>query len=774
MKKETTKSFILLALLFFTTTLLYAIPAIPDPVVMTQPDGKTLTVLIKGDERIHWYESMDGYTLLYNKEGYLSYAQLDEEGNLQPSERIATDIEKRDIITSSFLNHLGKNMFYSETQVQLMLKVWEFEEDAAQKSWREGRSVIGEYKTLCAFVQFPEKAMIKSMSEFEGLMNQLGYTGSGAYGSVRDYFKESSYNQFDLIITLCGIYTAPQSEVFYAGSQPGDGVSNCATLARWAAQQIAADPNINFADYDSNNDGIVDGFHFIFAGRCQASGGGAGTIWSHKSQFNPPVSKNGKTISIYSCSPELSSPSAITTIGVICHEMTHAFGAPDFYDTNYEIGGSFNGTGNWDIMASGSHNGSPSGNRPPHHNMYTKVQFGWVEPIVLNSKTKVTGMPNSAENPVAYRINTPTTNEYFLLENRQRVKFDSSVPGDGLIIYHVHAQIAGYINSNTINTTHPQRMYPVCASRTTQVPNSTPNSYGNINTTGCPFPGSSNQTFFTDSSIPAMKSWANANVNKPIINIAMNNRLISFEFMYELTTYNITATTGSNGTVTPTGVTPVYQGGSQEYSITPDTHYERDQVLINGTNNPDAVTSGKYMFMDVNSNQTIHAKFSPKSYTVTFNANGGNGTMEPQSIKYGAPGKLKANNFTKPSSQFIGWNTIASGNGTFFKDQDEISLNSDRTLYAQWSVSITEQQNHPQIQIIPNPANDFIDLRFTIYDLRFETVEFYNIFGQLVKNIPIAGEKEDNLIIQRISIADLTKGIYFVKVGENTVKLVVQ
>ena len=519
MKKIT----LLFCFIIISCKVLFAIPAFPKPITFTQPNGDTLTICIKGDERIHWNESLDGYTLLCNQNGYLTYAQLDEDGNLQSSDYIATNIGNRSFDVETFLRTIEKKLFYSDIQKQLMLKVWQIEDEAsAQYQLRGDSRLSGQYKTLCAFVQFPEKSFTKTMSQFEGLLNQLGYTGNGT-GSVRDYFKEASYNQFDLIITLCGIYTAPNSESYYAGSS---GAANCPALARWAAQQVAAESTINFADYDSDNNGTVDGFHFIFAGEGQEATGNTSLIWSHKSSFSPAVTKNGKSISTYSCSPELLWGS-ITTMGVIAHEMSHAWGAADFYDTNYETGGLYDGTGEWDIMADGSWN--ENGNRPPHHNMYVKVQYGWVIPTVLSSAATITNMPNAAQNAVAYRINTATTNEYFLLENRQKLNFDSSIPGNGLIIYRVHSQIGSA--GNAINATHPQKMYPVCASSTVSIPTSTPSSYGTINSAGCPFPGSSNKTSFTDATTPSMKSWANANTNKPITNITHVNRLISFDFM---------------------------------------------------------------------------------------------------------------------------------------------------------------------------------------------------------------------------------------------------
>ncbi|MCL1850335.1 MAG: M6 family metalloprotease domain-containing protein [Bacteroidetes bacterium] len=778
MNKKKPKSFILLAILLMATSFLYAIPAIPTPIVFTQPDGTHLTVMVRGDERIHWHETMDGYTLLYNQEHFLTYAQLDEAGNLQPTDFIATDIENRDIETLFFLNTIVKKLFFSDVQKQVMLQVWDIEDKfAAQHELQEGSLRSVQYKTICAFVQFPEKAMIKAIADFDPLFNQLGYTGSGVYGSVRDYFKESSYDQFDLLITLCGIYTAPQSESYYAGPA-GNGTLHVDELARWTALQVAAEPTINFVEYDSNNDGKVDGFHFIFAGIGQETGSCSTCIWSHKYQFNPPVTQNGKSISIYSCSPELRTinGNAITTIGVIAHEMSHAFGAYDFYDTDYNgSGGTYPGTGDWDIMANGSYNGSPEGSRPPHHNTFTKIQYGWVTPIVLNSYTTVTNMPNSTENPVAYRINTTYPNEYYLLENRQKNKFNTTVPGAGLLIWHVHAQVNQGGMQNCVNCMHPQKMYPVCASRNTQMPTSSPSSYGNINSGGCPFPGTSNKTSFTDETTPAMKSWNGANTGKPITKITHANQLISFVFMEPVTNYTITATCEANGSISPAGVTTIAEGGSQEYTITPNANYDRKEVLINGTNNPSAVTSGKYMFTNVQSNQTIHATFAPQIYQVTFNANGGTNTMEPQSFVFGEYQKLNPNGFIKTECHFENWNTKADGSGTYYENEQSISITANMLLFAQWkeNTGIDEWANNDSpIHIIPNPANNYIDLQISSAG-QASGIDFYNAFGQLVKSEPYHGEEHNGAITQRVSIIDLSQGIYLVKIGTATAKLVV-
>ena len=692
MKKN--QSFILAILMLIISPLLHAIPAIPTPIIFIQPDGKTLTVMIRGDERIHWYKTKDDYTLMYNTKGYLTYSQLDENDNMQPSEFIATDIEERDLKINTFLNTIDKNIFYSDYQIQIMQQIWQIEDVNKQPIMSiTDKGVTGNAKGLCALVQFPEKDFIKTIEDFDPLFNQLGYTENKT-GSVRDYFNEVSYKKLDFTITVCGIYTAPKSEEYYAGN---GGHDRCSELARWIAQQMAADPNLDFSKYDSNNNGKVDAFHFIFAGRGQEGGGGKTTIWSHKGYFSPAVIKNGKRIDEYSCSPELRSSTAITTIGVICHEMTHGFGAADFYDTNYATGGEYTGTGNWDLMASGSWNGVPSGNCPAHPNMFIKIQFGWVNPIILNSPKTIKNMPNSAEYPIAYKINAITNNEYFLLENRQKIKFNTNNPGAGLLIYHVHSQVN--MAGNCINCTHPQRMYPISANAPVDIPNSTPSSYGNINSTSCPFPGSSFKTSFTDETIPSMKAWNATNTNKPITNISNENNLVDFDFMGGSSniTYYIISTTTAGGNIEPKGEIEINENENKTFTIKPNSGFQIVDVLVD-TESKGAIE--EYKFENVSANHSIHVIF-------------GN----------------------------VGINDI--------------------------------KENYSSLKIIPNPAHDIIELQVASNKLQITNIEFYNTFGQMVKSVLCNGEINNNVLKQLISIKDLNKGIYFIKAGTETAKLVV-
>jgi len=74
------------------------------------------------------------------------------------------------------------------------------------------------------------------------------------------------------------------------------------------------------------------------------------------------------------------------------------------------------------------------------------------------------------------------------------------------------------------------------------------------------------------------------------------------------------------------------------------------------------------------------------TYTVSFNANGGAGSMSPESSNTGA--SLSANAFGRSGYTFSGWNTQANGSGTGYADRASYGFGANVTLYAQWAVDV--------------------------------------------------------------------------------------
>ena len=512
--------FFLLCLISVVTHQAFAVPAVPWPVEKVQPDGTKFSVYLKGDERVHWMESLDGYTLMYDSQENIVFAEQNSAGDLVPSKVKYGEPALR----SSEAKNFKKGLRYSRSQIAAMKQKWEIADKEIQKTPKQLRaSLATSKKALCVLVRFSDKAFVHGVSEFEALMNQSGYdasapnAGNDGKGSVSDFFYENSYGQLDFSVDVVGPYQAPKTAAYYASHEQ--------EFAKWAAE--AANVDVNFNDYAVG--GNLETFHIIFAGYGDEASGGTGKqIWSHKWQLAIPITLDGVRVSVYSCSPELrgGNGNTLTAIGVVCHELSHVFGSPDYYDTDYDkSGGEYPGTGNWDLMASGSWN--DNGTSPAHINMFQKIKYGWVTPEYLTSFKQVVDMPNSAENPVAYIIKADDNKEEYILENRQKIGFDQAIPGHGLLIYHV----MNCDNRDASNAAHPQQMYVVAASSSTAIPNSNPNSYGNVNSTGAPFPGTSNKTEFTDNTIPQAFSWATMQgIGKSILNIAEADKKISFSF----------------------------------------------------------------------------------------------------------------------------------------------------------------------------------------------------------------------------------------------------
>ena len=129
----------------------------------------------------------------------------------------------------------------------------------------------------------------------------------------------------------------------------------------------------------------------------------------------------------------------------------------------------------------------------------------------------------------------------------------------------------------------------------------------------------------------------------------------------------------------------VILNGSERGSIAnADVGGERTLVIGNWSNSGCATSFDCVSITDT--------RPQPTKYTVTFNGNGGSGTMADQSFEYGEEKALTANVFIRTGHDFTGWNTEADGSGTSYTDEKIVKNLTDTdggtvTLYAQWKPS---------------------------------------------------------------------------------------
>jgi len=143
--------------------------------------------------------------------------------------------------------------------------------------------------------------------------------------------------------------------------------------------------------------------------------------------------------------PEETASNQLITIGVFCHEFGHVLGLPDLYDYDYDS----NGCGMWSVMAGGSWGGG--GARPVHFDAWSKTALGWVAPTVVNELLPQEQVDAVEIDPDIYQLFSQgiPSNEYFLVENRRWISFDMSLPGEGLLIFHVDESVPN--NNNQLH-----------------------------------------------------------------------------------------------------------------------------------------------------------------------------------------------------------------------------------------------------------------------------------------------------------------------------------
>lgn len=509
--------FILLA----SVKLCHSMPAYPYLTTIWQ-DGEWVSIFIKGDENFKYGLSQDGYLILPTVNGWF-YADYKDEGKFSISKYLVTNKNNNNKELLKFLSNQPK-----ETDMFLALESLRKDVFHKESNRVSNSPAIGSRKALVILMQFQDVKFNKTASDFNNLFNQENYSEDGAIGSVYDYYKFVSYGLLNLQSDVIGPFTAKNEMSFY-GRNTGLGNNDESPYELFQEAIQYAQNEVQLADYDADNDGYVDNIHIIYAGYGEEAGASTDAIWAHEMTFRT-ITIQGMKIDRYSCAPELrgNRGNGISRIGPHCHEIGHALGAMDYYDTDYETGGYYQGTGQWDIMASGSWNND--GISPADFNPYVKVyDYGWTEALSLK-ENNINTIGISSERGNIYRIDTGTKNDFFLLENRNGEYFHSGEPGKGLLIFHIGPNLESRAKSNTINTTYPQQCYVVCASSKYKKPSSSSSSYGSINNAGCPYPGSSQKTEFSDYSTPAAYTISGKTTGICLKNISFDGQNIQFSY----------------------------------------------------------------------------------------------------------------------------------------------------------------------------------------------------------------------------------------------------
>lgn len=369
----------------------------------------------------------------------------------------------------------------------------------------------GTLKTLALLVDFSDQPSAVASSFFDSLLFADTYGPT----SVRGYYRETSYGSTSAhglldVVTVnlpssVGWKRLPQTMAYYvAGGDNGTGTypNNAQKMVEDAI--AAADPYVDFSQYDNDGDGWVDNLFVIHAGQGAEYSGSSSHIWSHQwwTKYTPYV--DGVSVGSYSTEPEFWSSPGDMTIGVYCHEMGHVLGLPDLYDRDY----SSSGIGEWSLMAGGSWNGATGmGESPARFDAWSASQLDWLQPHLITGAPATKSIPAvSSSTTAAYKLypdGASTGSEYFLVENRRQTGTDTWLPGAGLLVWHVDETRNTYELQNDDET---HKLVDLEEAAGWQSLDSGSDSGGADD----PYPGTSINRAFNDTSTPDAKTYGGA------------------------------------------------------------------------------------------------------------------------------------------------------------------------------------------------------------------------------------------------------------------------
>lgn len=515
------KLYLMLSMLFAFGAAANAVPAKKLQKVITLTNGTQVSVELRGDEYLSWWEGTDG----------TAYRATADDAVFE-----AFDLEAQKPAAAARRARTEQGRVARLARVKNSLKGVD---DKMRGLGGDHITYKGVKKGLVVLVDFKNKKFADGhdLEYYKNVINGKDFSDEeeGYVGSVRDYFLAQSNGQFELDFDVVGPVTMSKNYGYYGNDGAYQKDEKVYEMIKEACDGIQ--DKVNLKDYDWDGDGEADQVFFLYAGLGQASGGSAGTVWPHESELRywpcGVLSYSTGKINTYACANELqpetqgSSRYISAGIGTICHEFSHCLGFADMYDTT---GGGGYGMSVFDVMDQGSYNGN--GFVPCNYTAFERIYAGWVEAIELIDPATVKDMKSVSDYGRPFIMyNYKNTNEYFLMENRQNTGWDKGLYGsNGLLIVHVN-----YVPSRWANNSVNSSAEKIQCCTVVNADGSRENTQYSLQGDLYPYEvkGVTMNDEFTDESEPAAKLYTKNSDNSyalgiPITNIKRSKGSVSF------------------------------------------------------------------------------------------------------------------------------------------------------------------------------------------------------------------------------------------------------
>ena len=543
--------------------------------IIKQADGTTITVRAYGDEDLSYFLASDG-TLLYQEGTNFYIAGVKADGTLYSTGVLAHEPSMRTIKEISAIKAQNAKAFYNSMETQAKANKVRREPMTPDNSLLPS---LGKHKIPVILVEFSDvefsvenpKATFDKYLNGKELFNKETDPEMGQnYASVAKYFKDMSFGKFEPEFEVYGPVNLGKPLATYGAGYSSE--ENMGLLLTDVC--TAVDDEVDFTQYDSNDDGNIDLIYIIYAGFSQSIAGNSTDCIHPKSGYlSLAKSFDGMDVKRYGVNNELNGTPAdqangpiINGIGLFCHEFSHCMGLPDLYPKSGSIAEACinQNMDYWSLMDAGEY--TANGYRPTAYTAWERERLGWMEIGTLTGPSNVE-LKSLDEGGAAFRIyndKDETGHEYYIVENVQNNGWNKNLFGNGLMVTHVDYLSSQFsLGGCKVNNTEGHPRMHVMAADGMFVPeyflgSTIEDSYitflkehnadlvakygGQVfsiedykaEAAGDLFPGTSNATSLTDDSQP-MKAWTynGETMGKPITDITNDTEkgIVSFKFM---------------------------------------------------------------------------------------------------------------------------------------------------------------------------------------------------------------------------------------------------
>ena len=543
--------------------------------IIKQADGTTITVRAYGDEDLSYFLASDG-TLLYQEGTNFYIAGVKADGTLYSTGVLAHEPSMRTIKEISAIKAQNAKAFYNSMEKQAKANKVRREPMTPDNSLLPSRGkhkipvILVEFSDVEFSVENPKATFDKYLNGKELFNKETDPEMGQNYASVAKYFKDMSFGKFEPEFEVYGPVNLGKPLATYGAGYSSQ--ENMGLLLTDAC--TAVDDEVDFTQYDSNDDGNIDLIYIIYAGFSQSIAGNSTDCIHPKSGYlSLAKSFDGMDVKRYGVNNELNGTPAdqangpiINGIGLFCHEFSHCMGLPDLYPKSGSIAEACinQNMDYWSLMDAGEY--TANGYRPTAYTAWERERLGWMEIGTLTGPSNVE-LKSLDEGGAAFRIyndKDETGHEYYIVENVQNNGWNKNLFGNGLMVTHVDYLSSQFsLGGCKVNNTEGHPRMHVMAADGMFVPeyflgSTIEDSYitflkehnadlvakygGQVFTiedykaeaAGDLFPGTSNATSLTDNSQP-MKAWTynGETMGKPITDITNDTEkgIVSFKFM---------------------------------------------------------------------------------------------------------------------------------------------------------------------------------------------------------------------------------------------------